>query len=184
MSGRKIALQGLAGAGAMWAVLIGYALLRHGTYWPRAVPPVPPREGFPGRPGMSAAEGWENLALLGCIVTFLLLKAWAMARRTRQIDALGVSLIAANVAFAWTYLYVMGTTLFAWQTTAWDRRLLLRYPLVIVLLVGAVLLCRITDEPEPEAIAEQPQIAPDDRLVFEGPDRRLGPRDRRRGERA
>lgn len=143
----RTAAEGVALTATMWAVLLLIAVTHHGTFWPQAIPPVPPREGFPGRPGFSRFEAWENFALLCLIVEFLLLKCYAMARRTRRLDGLGATLIAANLAFAVVYLYALGQMLYGWQSSAWDRRLILRYPLVIVLIVGVVYLCAIPDEP-------------------------------------
>lgn len=168
MNGRKIALQGLVGTGIMWAALIAYGLIHRGTFWPDAMPALPPNPAlnFRGRASQSRFEAWESFILLCFIVEFSFTKAWAMWRRTRELDALGLSLILANVAYGLVFLWAVGVQVFAWETTVWVRRFVIREPLAIVLGISWLLLCRLPDAPEEAA---EPETEPGDRFVREGP---------------
>lgn len=139
----SVAAQGVLLAALFWAVFLGIALIHDGTNWPHATPPVPVLH----RPAVSRTEAYENFSLVVLIVTFLLMKAWAMGRRTRRLDGLGASLIAANLAFAVVYTWTLASQLYGWQTTPWITRLLLRWPLIVVLAWGAIELSSIPDGP-------------------------------------
>lgn len=143
-----VSAQGLLLTAVLWAVLFGIALIHDGTRWPRATPEVRTIN----RAAVSRVEAWENFVLVVVIVTFLVMKSWAMARRTRRFDSLGASLIAANVAFAVVYTWIIASSLYGWHTTPWVTRLLLRWPLIVILAWGAWELARIPDGPGDRAV--------------------------------
>lgn len=81
-----------------WVAFVACGLVFDGT-WPHA------------RPGVSTSEAWQNFVAVAAIVEFLVIKAWLMARRTYRWTALGASLVAANVAFAVLYAWLITASL-------------------------------------------------------------------------
>lgn len=167
----SIAIQGVIAAAILWTILFGIAFVHEGTRWPHATPAVPVLH----RAAVSRYEAWENFILVVVIVTFLFLKAWAMARRSRRVDGLGASLIAANVAFAIVYAWTIASQLYGWHTTPWITRLVLRWPLILVLAWGAWELSRIGDGPGDRAVLKYDPRRGDRRGPEPG--RRRGDRD-------
>lgn len=145
-------MRGILLTAVIWGVLIVIALLT-GANWPHVTPDY--LTCFTFNPVVyhpescklvSASENWRNFIALGIIVEFLWLKSYMMAAMTLpgRFDALGVSLIAANVAFSAIYLLAMALTLwtFAQGPTAREAT---RDLLIVILFVGIVQLVRVAD---------------------------------------
>lgn len=167
----SIALQGVALIVGMWAVIVLIGLVHDGTRWPRASTAIPPNPeiGFRGLPAQTLFDAWEGFVVLAAIVSFLLYKSYGMWRRTYKLDRLGVSLVAANLAFAVAYLYLMVAGLFAWESNIWITRFVLRYPLLIILGWGIIQLSKVPDEPGGEdAVRDERPVPP----PYEGLERR------------
>lgn len=176
---RSIAWQGVIGTAAIWGAFFLFVSLRRGTHWPVAIPEIPPdpEKHFPGRVGLSVTLAWWSFIRVCLVVEFLVTKSWAMYRRTTMMDGLGLSLILANLGFAGAYSLVIVSQLFDWLPPYWFREYAVGDPLVLVLVIGWILLCKLPDEPEDE---QNPTVTTEDTVKYQGPNRRLGPKDRRR----
>lgn len=151
MRQHRIALEGLGLSVCVWTGLVGVALVHHGTNWPHALPADPARN----LPAASSFEAWENFVTVALIVEATFLAAWAVYRRARPRDGLVWALIGFFAAFAVLFLWAMAAQLFSWQTTDWIRRLVLRYPLLVSLLVFIGQLMLLDDEGSPRRYTRQ-----------------------------
>lgn len=88
---------------------------------------------------------WENFLTLTFIIEFLWLKSWMMTRMSRRFDRLGVSLIAANMAFSIAYLIGVIAFLFPHWTWIDSGRELIRYGLILTLAYGLYQLLIVPD---------------------------------------
>lgn len=149
MRGRRVAVESILLSLLFWAAFVAYGNLRPDSHWPRATPAVE----IPGvpqldRPAISAAENWENFLLVAIESQAAFTIAYCSARRTKRWGWTAAALTAFVGALAVVLAYSLLAGIRGWETTPFTRRFILRGPLDVIGVVGAVAMLAIKDEPK------------------------------------
>lgn len=148
MRGRRISVEAIVLSLLFWVTFVSYCTIRPDSHWPRATPAI----AIPGipqldRPAISAAENWENFLLVVIEAQAAFTIAYCSARRTHDWNWTAAALTAFVGALAAVLAYSLLAGIRGWETTPFTRRFIVRGPLDVIGVVGAIAVLAIRDEP-------------------------------------